>query len=296
MSVDDIEACNAQFLAPIAIGHKIRDGGYYCEECAKKVYATDHAGEKCSTPHCNRDISTGGDLPQLCNSCHCLFQLYGTWLQKFESNKSEHELEYPDQRLHSSFSVACSMCKLLKLARDRRHSKRPADPNDQEHGFQYTPLGIFITGTPYSITHVRKQGYTHRPHVSWAQIRSWIVSCDTSSGHDATELQFKTLLSMDPFFIDVDDCRIVRMSANLDIFDGSPTANGVVYAALSYVWGGSQSMLVKGNLDQMQSIGALRDPAACSQTVRDAMLICRRTGVRYLWVSYLQHERINASS
>ncbi|KAH8693399.1 heterokaryon incompatibility, partial [Phaeosphaeriaceae sp. PMI808] len=37
----------------------------------------------------------------------------------------------------------------------------------------------------------------------------------------------------------------------------------------------------------MQGVGALDKPSACSQTIRDAMLIYRRTGVRYLWVDAL---------
>jgi hypothetical protein len=80
------------------------------------------------------------------------------------------------------------------------------------------------------------------------------------------------------------------MSANLNIFHGSPTDNGIVYAALSYVWGGSQPMLLQKNLMYMQQAGALDVLGACSQTIRDAMLICRRTGVRYLWVGCLKME------
>lgn len=210
-------------------------------------------------------------------------------MQEFESSKSEDHVGFSDLPLDSTFSDTWSMCKLLKLARDRQYRKKPIGLVEQGHQVRYTPLCIFITRTPYSITHLRNSSSTHRPHVSWARIRSWIVSCDNASGHHATEVQFTTLLSLNPSLIDVDDFRLIRMSVNLDIYDGSPTANGVVYAALSYVWGGSQPMLTKENMDRMQDAGALLHPTACSRIVRDAMLICRRTGVRYLWVSYLKN-------
>lgn len=286
MNADDIEACNAGFFGPAGQGVTVK---MYCPEHAQEAYIADHDGEKCSIPHCNRTITARENLPQLCSSCHYLYQGYAAWLQEFESSKSEDHSGFSGQPLNSTFDDTCSMCKLLKLARDRQYRKKPIDLDEQGQELRYTPLGIFITGTPYSITHFRNSSSTHRPHVSWAQIRSWIVSCDYTSGHHATDLQFTTLLSLDPFLIDVDDSRLIRMSVNLDIYDGSPTANGVVYAALSYVWGGSQPMLTKKNMNRMQDAGALLHPTACSRIVRDAMLVCRRTGVRYLWVSCLNN-------
>jgi hypothetical protein len=61
-----------------------------------------------------------------------------------------------------------------------------------------------------------------------------------------------------------------------------------LYAALSYVWGGPQPMLLKENIERMQEAGALDWPNACSQTIQDAIIVCRRTGVRYLWVSCVE--------
>lgn len=313
MDADAIEKCNDQYLNLSASISEYKTITCYCSKHAEQAYIIQHAGEKCCTPSCNNDLTARENLPQLCERCNEMFQMYGLWLQNWESSgdlDSTRTINLSD----SSFSVTCSVCKMLEQTRDRNLTLDPSglkygsagsafpspdiwiDPHgnsheiDQRHEMRFTPLGIIISGTPYLFTHSWPQHNNYSAYVSWIQIRSWIASCDDTSKHHATDLQFRSLLSLDPWFVDVDDRRLIRMSSNLNIMNGSPTDNGVVYAALSYVWGGSKPMLLRENLMYMQQFGVLDLPSACSQTIRDAMLICRRTGIRYLWVGCQKRE------
>jgi hypothetical protein len=275
MNADEIEACNAQFFAGPISGPQLEQ---MCQSCAELSYITLHVGDKCRD--CGRDMTAKENLPQLCDRCYRVLEEYGHWLQTLQSGDDEDSTTF--QRLckhidlsESSLSANCKMCKALKLE-GKPYRKPVITP--ERLPIQFAPLGINILGTPYSITHSERSLCTYSPLVSWTEIRSWVAVCDACSGHPATELQFQTLLSLDPWLIDVDDRRLVSMSEAKDI----------VYAALSYVWGGPQLMLLKENIERMREAGALDRSNACSQTIRDAILVCRRTGVRYLWVSCIK--------
>jgi hypothetical protein len=61
---------------------------------------------------------------------------------------------------------------------------------------------------------------------------------------------------------------------------------GLEYIALSYVWGKvTPFILTEANLPNLKQSGALStgDPAI-PQTIRDAMILCKRLSERYLWV------------
>lgn len=226
---------------------------------------------------CDEGLTAKENLPQLCDRCHALLEEYGRWLQTLQGGNDDKDAAISRQLTQhidlseSSFSANCKMCKTLKL--EGKPYRNPVITS-QSFPIQFTPLAINILGTPYSISHSARSFSTSSPLVSWPEIRSWVAICDTECRHHATELQIQTLLSLDPWLIDVDDRRLIRMSEVEDI----------VYAALSYVWGGPQPMLLKENMERMQEAGALDQPNVCSPIIRDAMLVCRRTGVRYLWV------------
>lgn len=58
------------------------------------------------------------------------------------------------------------------------------------------------------------------------------------------------------------------------------------YIALSYMWGNiTPFMLVQANISDLQKNGALStDNPKIPQTIRDAIVVCRKLGERYLWV------------
>ncbi len=73
---------------------------------------------------------------------------------------------------------------------------------------------------------------------------------------------------------------------HLFIPSAAETTNGIVYLTLSHVWGDPVNMfkLTSGNMDEL-----LRgiDLDRLSKTFRDAIMITRRLGYRYLWIDSL---------
>ncbi|CAH0015250.1 unnamed protein product [Clonostachys rhizophaga] len=60
------------------------------------------------------------------------------------------------------------------------------------------------------------------------------------------------------------------------------------YLALSYVWGGvPQAELIRLTLDKWHEPGSLTEEVKITKKVRDAMVITKQTGLRFLWVDAL---------
>jgi hypothetical protein len=57
------------------------------------------------------------------------------------------------------------------------------------------------------------------------------------------------------------------------------------YAALSYCWGGYTGLMLKQNL--LAKFQCSIDEASMPQTYTDAILLCRRLGIEYLWIDAL---------
>jgi hypothetical protein len=281
MEADGIEKCNEQWFQgsvdkpterPVvhlnypnerdsgASSSKYEIQWQYCKTHAEECYI-ETKPEKCAL--CGSDPT--GDLPRICESCHSLFQRFDRWKQG-SHNFGEGALA-DDQGQDEK----CDMCQILRTVGDQY----PTSYKDgDKRMYQFTSNGINLLGTPFAIMDAYRSIVSYRPLVSWVDIRQKLSLCEVISRHEPSEREIQTMRSLDIWLIDVDSSRIVRMS---DAEDD--------YAALSYVWGGPQPMLLENNLNQMQLPGALDHSTACSQTIRDAVTVCRRTGVRYLWVS-----------
>lgn len=259
MNADEIEACNAQFFAGPIPGLSVER---MCQPCAELSYVTLHAGDKC--PTCDGDMAAKEDLPRLCDRCHIMLEEYGRWLQTLTSSDDEGSKTFRQTNNYiglseSSFSANCEMSKTLKLE-GKPYRKPVLAPKRLPVQFALQYPRDTVLNHPFAAfaLHLQTPSVMERAPV-------WIASCNGLSGHPATELQFQTLLNLDLWLIDVDDRRLIRL------FE----AEDIVYAALSYVWGGPQPTLLKENVERMREPGALDRPNSCSQTIRDAIVVCR---------------------
>jgi hypothetical protein len=99
--------------------------------------------------------------------------------------------------------------------------------------------------------------------------RKWLAKCDSEHG---VHCQNRLTPGKGPqWLIDVTDEKVVRASP------------GAQYAALSYVWGGAQSLsMTKANQTTLRQPGSLKRAA---RTIRHAMRFCRKEiEVKFLWV------------
>ena len=114
--------------------------------------------------------------------------------------------------------------------------------------------------------------------------RMWLEHCEQHHGSKCKE-QGWSFLTKPPDFvrlIDVDQWCLVEFHA--------PNTRWCRYVALSYVWGGAQNFtLDKNNTKQLHMDFGLLPflKEHIPMTIRDAMIVVRRMGQRYLWIDAL---------
>ena len=110
-------------------------------------------------------------------------------------------------------------------------------------------------------------------------IKSWLQQCEQQHNEcSITRVESESQFAIPDYVIDVDEMKLVSIN------EGS-----VRYLALSYVWGKVPSLqLQKHNLGQLTKVNALRESfSELSSVVRDAIILTREIGERYLWVDTL---------
>lgn len=114
-------------------------------------------------------------------------------------------------------------------------------------------------------------------------IKDWLSKCrECHPGHDAsscpTSLQAFVSQNHMTSFVDVQDMCLVEQEVK-----------GVDYAALSYVWGPTpffrNTSSNRENLRKHGGIGRYMDRVP--RTIREAIILCQRVGIRFLWVDAL---------
>lgn len=117
-----------------------------------------------------------------------------------------------------------------------------------------------------------------RATVDYSLIRSWIRKCDQTH-HPTCSKHLVGLVVGPSRLIDVRSHQIIRTDSR----------KFVVYAALSYVWGRREQL--KLDADTMQSLEKPRGLKLFEReippTIKDAMTVCQKVGIRYLWVDSL---------
>lgn len=108
-------------------------------------------------------------------------------------------------------------------------------------------------------------------------LKFWLEKCERDHGQQCAGISLAPRLGdvTDLLFVDVvDKCVVV----------GSSTSR---YTALSYVWGTTNNVvLTKGNYSTLCIKGSLQD-ISLPATIRDAITVAERMGIRLLWVDAL---------
>ncbi|KAK3368296.1 heterokaryon incompatibility protein-domain-containing protein [Podospora didyma] len=110
----------------------------------------------------------------------------------------------------------------------------------------------------------------------WDYAKSWLEQCDNTHGYRCESLVREGgFVGIRFRVIDVDrECLILA-------------PDNCSYTALSYVWGNVQQPLLKTTcLDGWHIPGAFRH-IPLPRTIQDAMEVCRKLGLKYLWVDSL---------
>lgn len=137
-------------------------------------------------------------------------------------------------------------------------------------------LSSLFCYSPTRVTLDEGRGREAPASVNTDLIKKWIHRCDTAHEHTCIRKYDNFLLpTAARTFIDVEQLCIV-----------TPSDSNVRYIALSYVWGAAQVLIaLKSNIAQLRQPGAFERPEfRLPRTVWDAMTLCQRLGVRYLWV------------
>ncbi|KAK0740066.1 heterokaryon incompatibility protein-domain-containing protein [Schizothecium vesticola] len=118
------------------------------------------------------------------------------------------------------------------------------------------------------------------PSVNWSFIRKSVARCEESHS-GLCRGSGKGVSGRPARVVDVHNNCVVNLSPHDD------------YVTLSYVWG--QGVMTEGVATATNtSISSLQEPGSLSssrhvlpKTIRDAMVVCRKIGFRYLWVDSL---------
>jgi len=121
----------------------------------------------------------------------------------------------------------------------------------------------------------RRSRILENDKIDFAMVKNWITACETDHGRKCNG--HKTEIVPAKRLIDVETSCIVEPAA-VDR-----------YMALSYVWGqAAQFMLSKDVVDDASKEGFFDALGSkITRTIRDAMDVCRKIGVRHLWVDAL---------
>ncbi|KAM7189032.1 Heterokaryon incompatibility protein (HET) domain containing protein [Naviculisporaceae sp. PSN 640] len=253
-----------------------------------------------------RETSEGKNPnPRLCRVCRRIEHLHrnddGTisWNTKLMLPHGN----WNQLRCRASCQTQCRICNLILslLAVDPNnptqlhHRLAKIDPEVQGTQFEFQELdnGEVILGVKYGLVPVgalrivesrnRDKALRHsgaptgdEAYALLSKYFSWIMNCEIRHGKKCSKyLSDKRCQKPIPLvFIDVTNHCLVRATS------------AVKYFALSYVWGGPQTMATKkSNVESRFVPGSLAEQNChLPQTIRDAMLFVSRIGEQYLWV------------
>lgn len=216
-------------------------------------------------------------LSKFCSTCQKVWDIPNGLLTRMSARTIEIVESYGYFQIDISAADGCKFCIFLRQVRHLVQDPR-WDPDDRTQlRICWFDNDLFIEGSPYFLHQVVSSKIPDRHQVSFDRIRSWLQVCDEECHLPKPGAScIDRLRALNGWFINVDKRCISKLP---DIKE---------YAALSYVWGGvEQPVLDSKNIEKLQQPGALDKTFACSQTIKDAMHICRKIGVQYLWADAL---------
>ncbi|KAK0750879.1 heterokaryon incompatibility protein-domain-containing protein [Schizothecium vesticola] len=154
------------------------------------------------------------------------------------------------------------------------HPSPPSSRRAHLHQLAHYPCYTTLRTTP---THPR--GRLTPPTLNTPLIAHWLHRCTTSHAATCGTRQYDLHLLPTAHLTHIDTSLLCIVTPS------SP----VPYAALSYVWGTAPVLrALKSNVAALRRPGAFDRPEfSLPATIRDAVTLCARLGVRYLWVDSL---------
>lgn len=184
-------------------------------------------------------------------------------------------------------SRRCPLCRFLATATDSKQTFIMTEPWDGYLAYLSIldkPQSCATFGIRYSTPISDDAHPKSNDYINFKYTQDWLQECTShshSTSHDSElEILNKSLPSEVPFYlIDIQ---------TLSIMEGSL---GHQYAALSYVWGKISFSMLKlevSNLQEMKLPGSLDQRwSNIPHTVRDAIVLCKKINMPFLWVDSL---------
>lgn len=132
--------------------------------------------------------------------------------------------------------------------------------------------------------------------IAFDLVRRWLSICEARHGAVCSSAHTMRLMDWAAPALAVPDFRCVDLEQDCLVRLGSVDSdNDARYAALSYVWGRADSdaaffKTLAANVEERSTLGFFaraENPARIPRTIRDAMAVARKLGLRYLWVDSL---------
>ncbi|KAL1859562.1 hypothetical protein Daus18300_009563 [Diaporthe australafricana] len=186
----------------------------------------------------------------------------------------------------------CHISLRLSIFTAKHHTVQDWDGHHEQYCFQACTPGTTLADPPYDVLDTASGleptifGGRKRPlTVNCDWLRTWIRICAERHG-----ARCRPSLGSGQGDVPKSRTKLIRF---VDTHNNAITSiqdvwiETLEYAALSYVWGSNQKITLTGqNATQLTEFESIVEGVA-SLTIVDAMELCRRIGVRYLWVDAL---------
>ncbi|KAK0746762.1 heterokaryon incompatibility protein-domain-containing protein [Schizothecium vesticola] len=138
---------------------------------------------------------------------------------------------------------------------------------------------------------------TRHDAIDFDLVRRWLSICEAHHGAVCSSAHTMLLMDWTSPALAVPDFRCVDLEQNclVRLRDFGETGGGERYAALSYVWGRADSddaffKTLVANVEERSVphfFARSENHARIPRTIRDAMAVARKLGLRYIWVDSL---------
>lgn len=187
----------------------------------------------------------------------------------------------------SSLTTGRDQTPQIRVLRPSARKLEGAPISTFEHLPMYPEITLLANDSPDPSTPLLARPI-QQDKIDFRMVRKWIAMCEDGHGQDCNKSMMREHQLQHPVDI-IPEFRLVDVIDNCLVRGTS--VGRTKYVTLSYVWGRVDVLrTLKSTVDRFEQRSGLKRPEVYEKipwTIRDAMQVTRKIGLRYLWVDSL---------